>query len=258
MSQPPHLSVIRSPEHTTVRNRLLATLSEDDYNLLQPRLEHVSLERRDVLAEPNQPFDHVYFLENGVTSIVAIAPDGHRIEVGIYGCEGMSGTSVMLGIDTSPHQTFIQIAGPALRIPVSTFREMIHLSQTMHEHLLKFVHVFNVQVAHTALSHGAYTMEARLARWLLMCHDRLDGDDIPLVHEFIALMLGVRRAGVTEHLHLLEGVKAIKNTRALITVIDRDKLEEAAGEIYGVPEAEYERIIGPFRKVGPGARSTVS
>jgi CRP-like cAMP-binding protein len=258
MSQPLHLSVVRSPEHPKVRNCLLATLSEGDYNLIKPCLEHVSLERGDVLAEPNQPFEHVYFLENGITSVVAIAPDGHRIEVGIYGYEGMSGTAVMLGVNTTPHQTFVQIAGSALRIPVNTFREMIHLSHTLHEHLLRYVQVFNVQVAHTALSHGAYTMEARLARWLLMCHDRLDGDDIPLVHEFIALMLGVRRAGVTETLHILEGVKAIKNTRGMITVADRGKLEEAAGDIYGVPEAEYERIIGPFRKAGRGARPTLT
>jgi CRP-like cAMP-binding protein len=248
MSQPPHVSLVRSPEHSKVRNLLLATLSTDDYNLIQARLEHVRLERGNVLVEPNLPIKHVYFLEDGITSVVAIAPDRHRIEVGIYGYEGISSTSIMLGVDTSPHETFIQVAGSALRIPVDAFREVIQQSQTLHQHLLRFVHVFNVQVAHTALSHGAYNMEARLARWLLMCHDRLDGNDLPLIHEFLALMLGVRRAGVTEHLHLLEGVRAIKNTRGLITVLDRDKLEEAAGESYGVPEAEYERLIGPFRK----------
>jgi hypothetical protein len=119
----------------------------------------------------------------------------------------------------------------------------------LYQHLLRYVHVFDVQVAHTALSHGSYGLEARLARWLLMCHDRLDGNDLPLVHEFLALMLGVRRAGVTETMHLLEGVHAIKATRGLITVLDRDKLEEAAGESYGVPEAELEKLIGPFRRV---------
>jgi CRP-like cAMP-binding protein len=249
MSEPPNLSLVRSPEHSKVRNRLLAALSANDYALIQPHLESVSLERGDALIEPNEPYDHVYFPEGGVTSLVAIAPDNHRIEVGIFGREGMSGTSLLMGVDTHPHQTFTQIPGPALRLPTESFREVIAKSGSLHRHLLRYVHAFNIQVAHTALSHGSYGMEARLARWLLMCHDRIDGNDIPLIHEFLALMLGVRQAGVTETLHILEGVHAIKSQRGLITVVDRDKLEEAAGESYGTPEAEYEKLIGPFRRV---------
>jgi CRP-like cAMP-binding protein len=145
------------------------------------------------------------------------------------------------------------VGGPSLRIPVAKLRAAIDERPTLHQHLLRYVHLFNVQIAHTGLSHaglshGGYTVATRLARWLLMCHDRLDGDDLPLVHEFIALMLGVRRPGVTEHLNLLEGVKAIRAKRGLITVLDRGKLEEAAGDSYGVPEAEYEKLVGPFRK----------
>ncbi len=100
-----------------------------------------------------------------------------------------------------------------------------------------------MQVAHTALSHGSYTLEERLARWLLMCHDRLDGYDLPLVHEFLSMMLGVRRSGVTIAIQTLEGTGAIKGTRGHIVVRDRDKLEETANGSYGVPEAEYEKII---------------
>jgi CRP-like cAMP-binding protein len=248
MSEPPHLSVVSNPEHAKVRNRLLATLSAEDYSLIQPHLEHVSLERGDVLIEPNTPYTYVYFPEGGITSVVATSLDNHKIEVGIFGREGMSGTSLLMGVDTSPHQTFTQVPGPALRLPTASFEEVIGQSGSLHRHLLRYVHTFQVQVAHTALSHGAYGMEARLARWLLMCHDRLDGNDIPLIHEFLALMLGVRRAGVTETMHVLEGVHAIKAARGLITVLDRDKLEEAAGESYGAPEAEYERVIGPFRR----------
>ena len=191
----------------------------------------------------------VYFLEAGVTSVIAIASDNHRIEVGIFGCDGMSGTTLLMGVDTSPHQVFVQIPGRALRLPTDSFSDLVGQSPTLHRHLLRYVHVFNVQIAHTALSHGGYGMEPRLARWLLMCHDRVDGNDLPLIHEFLALMLGVRRAGVTETLHVLEGVHAIKAQRGLLTVLDRHKLEEAAGESYGIPEAEYERVIGPFRRV---------
>jgi len=250
MSQPPHLSLVSRPEQRSVRNRLLATLSDSDYALLQPRLEQVETRRGDVLIEPHQPFEYIYFPESGITSVVAIAPDNHRIEVGISGRDGMSGTSTLMAVNTSPHQTFVQVAGWSLRIPVESLHEAVDQSRTLHQHLLRYAHVFSIQVSHTALSHGSYGMEARLARWLLMCHDRLDGNELPLTHEFLALMMGVRRAGVTEHLHLLEGVHAIKAVRGLITVLDRDKLEDAAGDSYGVPEAEYETLIGPLRESG--------
>jgi CRP-like cAMP-binding protein len=191
--------------------------------------------------------DHVHFLEDGVASVVAAAPDGTRIEVGLFGREGMSGMSVLLGIHRSPYETFMQVAGVSLRLPVGCLVEAMRRSSSLQEHLLHYVHVSNTQMAHTALASGAYSIGTRLARWLLMCHDRHDGDDLPLTHEFIALMLGVRRPGVTEHLHMLEGIRAIRSRRGRITVLDREKLEEAAGASYGVPEAEYECLIGPFR-----------
>jgi CRP-like cAMP-binding protein len=106
-----------------------------------------------------------------------------------------------------------------------------------------FVHCCEVQLGHSALANGRYNMHERLARWLLVCHDRLDGEDLALTHEFLSVMLGVRRSGVTEQLHILEGLHAIKATRANIRIIDREKLEEVAGGWYGAPEAEYRRLI---------------
>jgi CRP-like cAMP-binding protein len=230
-----------------VKNRLLATLSAADFALVYPHLEEIILKRGDVIGEPHIPFKHVYFPESAITSVVATTPDGHQIEVGIFGREGMSATSVLLGVDQSPHDTFVQVEGNGLRMPIDTLRQIIAQSTSLHQHLLRYVQVFNVQVAHTALSHGGYTIQARLARWLLMCHDRLDGNDLPLVHDFLALMLGVRRPGVTEQLHYLEGMHAIRARRGVITVLSRDKLLALAAESYGVPELEYERIIGPVR-----------
>jgi CRP-like cAMP-binding protein len=207
----------------------------------------MDLERGYVIGRPNEPFEHIYFPEHLVTSVVANTPDGRRIEIGIFGREGMSGTSLLLGVDRSPHETFVQVPGLAMRIEVDEFSRLIQQSATLHQLLLRYVQAFNVQVAHTALSHGAYPICARLARWLLMCHDRLDGNELHLVHEFLALMLGVRRSGVTEQIHVLEGLHAIKATRGRITILDRSKLLEAAGDCYGIPEAEYERLIGPFK-----------
>jgi CRP-like cAMP-binding protein len=247
MSHSSHLSVVPGPVQAKAKNRLLGTLSTSDFELINPYFEELSLKCGYVLGQPHIPFDYVYFPESAVASVVATTPDGHQIEVGIFGREGMSATPVLLGVNESPHDTYIQLEGNALRLSVQSLHHVIAQSASLHQHLLRYVQVFNVQVAHTALSHGGYTIQARLARWLLMCHDRLDGNELPLIHDFLALMLGVRRPGVTEQLHHLEGMHAIRATRGMITVLSREKLLTIAGESYGVPEAEYERVIGQGR-----------
>ena len=183
-------------------------------------------------------------MEDGLASVVAMGTDGERIEVGHIGREGMTGQSVVLGVDRSPEQTFIQVAGSALRMPVGSLRDAMKASPLLHGLLLRFVQTTIVQVAHSALANGRYTIQERLARWLLMCHDRLDGDYLLLTHEFLSLMLGVRRSGVTEALQVLEGVAVVKTARGRIMLLDRDRLEEIAGACYGVPEREYQRLIG--------------
>jgi CRP-like cAMP-binding protein len=246
MSQSPHPTLVGQPRASGIRNRLLRTLSADDLSRLQRHLEPVPLRRGDVMTEPNQPIEQVYFPEDAISSVVATTRGGRRIEVGIFGREGMSGTPLLLGSDRTPHECFAQVPGSALRIGADDLTRAIRQSLSLHQLLLRYVEAFNVQVAHTALSHGSYTLEERLARWLLMCHDRLDGDDLPLVHEFLALMLGVRRSGVTVAVQTLEGAGMIKARRGVIRVLNRETLEEAAGGSYGVPEAEYRRLIGEF------------
>jgi CRP-like cAMP-binding protein len=228
-----------------VSNWLLAKLSSEDLSLLQPHLEPVILERGDVLITPNQPIEHVYFIEAGITSIIANTAGGKRIEIGLTGRDGLAGTPVLLGVDSTPHETFMQVAGAGRRIEASKLQEAIHQSPSLHSLLLRYVQAFTIQTSHTALSNGSHKIEERLARWLLMCHDRLDGDDLPLTHEFIALMLGVRRVGVTEALNILEERGIVRGERGNIVLLDRARLEETAGDSYGVPEAEYHRLIGP-------------
>src|SRR5215212_522057 len=232
--------------HSSVRNRLLAKLSANDFRLLQSSLKPITLGRGTVLIAPDQPIEHVYFFEAGVTSIVAHTAGGRRIEIGLTGRDGLAGTPAILGVDRAPHETFMQVAGSALRIRTTALRKAIRSSPSLHAFLLRYVHAFTVQTAHTALSNGSHKLEERLARWLLMCHDRVDGDDLPLTHEFIALMLGVRRAGVTAAINLLQDRRAIRAQRGNITVLHRAKLEAAAGDSYGTPEVEYRRLIGPL------------
>jgi CRP-like cAMP-binding protein len=244
MRQPPHLTLVEKPKING--NRLLKALSDEDQALLHSSLVLVTLKRGDVMIRPNEPIEHVYFPVDSLGSIVALTPDNRRIEVGLFGRDGMSSTSLLHGTNVTPHETFTQVEGTALRTTAEDLRHAIRRSPTLHELLLRYVEAFQVQVAFTALSHGSFTIEERLARWLLMCHDRLPGDDLPLVHEFLSMMLGVRRSGVTIAIQLLEGTGAIRATRGHIVLRDRAKLEEAANGSYGVPEAEYRRLIGDW------------
>jgi CRP-like cAMP-binding protein len=229
---------------SAVRNLLLKAMSREDYARLKPDLEPVNLKVRDVLVEANAPITHVYFMETGLASVVAISLDNERIEVGHIGREGMTGEPIPLGVTSSPNQTFIQVAGSGLRIEAGNLTAALDASPSLKALLLRWVQASMIQTAQTALANGRFTIQERLARWLLMCHDRMDGDDLPLTHEFLSLMLGVRRSGVTEALHVLEGVQIVKVGRGHIRLLDRERLEEIAGGCYGVAEAEYAKLIG--------------
>src|SRR5215212_4894350 len=233
-----------APTQVFVRNRLLAALSPSDFGLLQPHLEAVPLPVDACLAEPNAPIPYVYFLNEGIASVVATTPQGRRIEVGIIGREGLTAPCVLLEADRSPHECFMQTPGAGLRIQVDDLRRAIATRPSLHRHLLRFVHAFMVQMGQTALANGSHVLEQRLARWLLMCHDRVDGDDLTITHEFLSLMLGVRRAGVTVALQALEKRGLIATKRGRVTVLDRAGLEAVAGDSYGGAEAEYTRLIG--------------
>lgn len=225
---------------TWTNNGLLKTLSEKDAALIRSHTELVTLEQDQVLFESHESIEHVYFFESGLSSEVVVATKS--IEVGCIGHEGCSGVPVLLGVDSSPHKAFMQAGGTALRIASSDLRDLIDNNRAIRELLLRYAHVFMIQIAATALADGRYDIEQRLARWILMCQDRL-GDELPLTHDFLSVMLGVRRPSVTDALHKLEGNRAIRAERALITVRDRAVLEETAGDSYGIPEAEYRRLI---------------
>ena len=234
-----------APHH---RNRLLATLSADQSEQLTPALERVELPVRTSLVEPGVETPFVYFLETGLASVVASNRGGdQQIEVGHIGYEGMTGTHVVLGLEQTPLHTFMQVGGSGWRLPVEVLRSALAGDEGLRVHLLRYVQAYQLQLAYSALANGRYTILQRLARWLLMCHDRLDTDDMPLTHEFLALMLGVRRSGVTNELHVLEGERAIRATRGKIEVRDRAKLQRLARDSYGIPEAEYERAFGARR-----------
>ncbi len=229
------------------RNRLLNALSADDRALLRPHLRLGTLKLRQELEQPNRPIRRVYFIEQGIASVVATTMGRHRVETGLIGPEGMTGLMVLLGNHQSPSATFIQAPGSALSIDSDALRAALDKSETMRRLLLRFAQIFLIQTAQTAVANARLTLEGRLARWLLMTQDRLDQNNLPMTHEFLSVMLGVRRAGVTEALHGLEGKRAIKAMRGEIVILDRRIIEKRAGAFYGLPEAEYERLIGVAR-----------
>jgi CRP-like cAMP-binding protein len=230
----------RSNSH---RNRLLSALSEGGLDLLQPHLEPLAMEVRHLMEDRNKPIKHIYFMEEGIASVVAVAEGGKQIEVGLIGREGMTGIVVAMGNHQSPHVTYVQVRGRAQRIGVAEFRAALEASATLKPLLLKFAQAFMVQTAHTAIANGRAKVEERLARWVLMARDRMDGDELPLTHEFLALMLGVRRAGVTEALNALEDRELLRPGRGKILVLDRKGLEKIAGGYYGVLESELRRLM---------------
>lgn len=231
-------------------NVLLSKLTADDVACLKP-FERVQLARDEVLMKPNALIASVFFLESGIASVHEVLRDGSRVGVGIIGFEGMTGWSALLGCDRSPHEASIAIGcGVALSVPTERLLRACSDRPALNALFLRYVQCFMSQMAWTITSNLRDPVERRLARWLLMNHDRLGGDEIHLTHDQLGVMLGVRRASVTDTLHILEGERLIRSTRGVIGICDRPALEAFAGEAYGVAEAEYARAIGPFAKLG--------
>jgi len=233
---------------TLTDNRLLGALSGSDRALLKPHCEDVAIGTRQILEAPHKMISHVYFMTSGLASVVGTTRPKQRIEVGMIGYEGMSGLAVVLGHNRSSNETVIQADGRALRISRPMLRRALRTSPTLMVSFLRYVHVFMMQQSQTALANGRARLNERLARWLLMWQDRLRTSHLIVTHEFLALLLGVSRQGVTVALHELEGQGLIRGTRNLIRILDRKGLMALADGFYGVAEAEYELTIRKRRK----------
>jgi CRP-like cAMP-binding protein len=212
-------------------NWLLSRLSRADARLLRPHLKAVDLPVRRQLEARKKRVEDVYFLETGLASVVANG--GHPIEVGMIGREGMTGLSVVLDGDyCTIHETIMQIGGGGQRISAGKLRQAIDTSTSLHQVFLRFAHAFMIQATQTALANGRSKIEQRLARWLLMANDRVDGNELTLTHELLATMLGVRRSGVTVALQQLERIGLISHERGKITILDREALVTGSNGTY--------------------------
>jgi CRP-like cAMP-binding protein len=226
------------PSRIRTSNRILARLSREDFDLLGPHLEAVDLPLRKSLEVSKKRIDHVYFIEAGFASVVANGASKLSIEVGIIGREGMTGLAVVLGNDRASHATYIQVAGKGLCISTANLRRAIESSSSLHRPMLRYAHAFLLQTTTTALANGRSKTEERLARWLLMANDRIDGRVVPLTHEFLGLMLGTHRPGVTIALQALERAGLISTGRRSITILNRKRLAKSANGAYVRPNDE--------------------
>jgi len=197
-----------------------------------------------------------YFLERGIASVVASNATGRQIEIGLIGREGVTGVPILLGDTVSNHSTYMQIGGAGHRVPATVISDAVRLNMRLRDQLARFAHTLMIQTAHTALANGRANIRERLSRWILMAHDRVEGNVLPITHVFLSLMLGVRRAGVTLALHELEGRKLIRATRGQISVLDRAGIEQLTNGFYGQPELEYARLHASPPKEAVAAADT--
>ncbi|HEY4201039.1 MAG TPA: Crp/Fnr family transcriptional regulator [Devosiaceae bacterium] len=226
------------------QNKLLNLLAPSDLALIEKHLHVVSLLHGEEVEAPDKVIDQVYFPISGLLSIVTTLTRERDIEVGVVGRDGMTGVAILQDDDRSPFSTFVQIKGSALQIEAALLRTALLQSPTLATRFHRYARAQTIQIASTALANGRSKLEDRLARWLLMVQDRIDSDRIDLTHEFLAVMLGVRRPGVTVALHILEGKGLIRSNRGEIVIRDRDGLIELADGAYGLPEREYQRLMG--------------
>ncbi|MGB7926095.1 MAG: Crp/Fnr family transcriptional regulator [Pyrinomonadaceae bacterium] len=225
------------------RNRILAALPSEDYERLAAQLAPVEMAHGELFYEAGQRIKYVYFPNNLMTSLVSQMADGENVEVGVIGFEGMVGISVALGMERAPHETMAQIPGHALRLEAGVLMDEFNRGGMLQRLLLRYTHTLMIQMGQSAACNRLHTIEERLARWLLMCHDRVEGDDLALTQEFISMMLGVRRAGITNAAVALQAEGFIKYRRGHITVIDRPALEEFACECYAVIKADFDGLL---------------
>jgi CRP-like cAMP-binding protein len=243
-----------APASPPFKNRLLVALEAHDLERLAPYLDKVELPQGTVLLRPHEPIPYVYFLEAGLSSDVAVTGHDRPVECGLAGCEGLVGLPILLGTDRGIHESLMQVGGHGHRIASAELRRVMNESSSLRRLLLNFAHVFTCLAAQTAACNARHSIEQRLARWLLLAHDRMSDDRVPLTHEYLALMLGVRRAGVTVALHELEGEKLVRAGRGLITVTDRPGLEARSCGCYGIVVREAERVLGHGGSVREGGQ----
>ncbi len=225
-------------------NRLLSLLSDPDYERLRPHLSPVVFDYRKSLYEVSRPIEHVYFPIDGVASLVITTADGASAEVGTIGNEGMVGLPICLGDDAAPSSVYVQVPGTALQLDARLFRGELAATPTLNRIMLRYAHAFFNQVAQSAACAHLHRVEQRCCRWLLMTRDRMPTGNFLLTHEFLGMMLGVRRTTVTDVMGSLQKAGLIRYRRGHVTILDHEALQQRACECYAISKVEFDRLLG--------------
>jgi CRP-like cAMP-binding protein len=218
-------------------------MAPDLFDRVRPHLQAIALKRRAILQEHNRPIEHIYFIERGVASLFARTQRDGPVEVAIVGRLAFVGVAAVLGTMRSPNRCVMELPGEAMRITSKDLQRVMDDVPGVREHLLKFVHALLIQNSQTALCNVRHELEERLCRWLLLAADRLDEKVIPLTHDQLAVILGVRRAGITTTLSILEKMGAVIKTRGAVQISDRTILENRTCECYRIIASEYRRMM---------------
>lgn len=224
-------------------NRILSRLPQSDYDLLQPDLIRMELPLRFVLGNAGTPLNGLYFITSGIASVVTNTRSDPPIEVGVIGFEGVANLPLVMGCDRSPNDIFMQIAGSGAFISAAALKSGMGQSASLRAALLKYANAFMAQTSSTILANGQGHIPQRLCRWLLMADDRIEGDELHLTHEFLSIMLGIRRASVSTALQALSRSGGVRTKRGGVVITDRALLLDLANGYYGVAEEEYDRIF---------------
>ena len=240
------------PEDAPVRNGLLAALPPGDLARLRLRLQRVELPFDKTIILADAAVDAVLFVESGMVSLLATLEGGEQVEVGIAGREGLVGLPLVFGDDRSLTEARVQVEGTALRLGAAALREAMGESAVLRNLLLRYALAFQAQVTMTAACNARHAIEQRLSRWLLTAHDRAGADELPMTHEFMSMMLGVRRPGVSLAAGVLQKAGLIRYARGRMEVTDRHGLEAASCECYHVVRREFARLLGTGGAARPG------
>jgi CRP-like cAMP-binding protein len=216
---------------SSIHNHLLSRLKPKQLDRLHPDLEPVHLQVKDILHERGSRLEHAYLPQSGMVSFVIRLSDGDAVEAGTVGSEGMVGIGLLVGAERGLHEAMVQIEGEALRISAAKLTAAVE-EDLLRLHLGRYLECFRFQVAQTAACNAAHSLEQRLARWLLLTRHRAGSEQLPLTHEFLSMMLAVRRAGVTVATGTLQQAGFIRNRRGIVTILDTEGLEEVSCECY--------------------------
>jgi CRP-like cAMP-binding protein len=228
--------------HRAEQNRLLAALPLEDYALLLPQLIPMRLRLKQILIEPEQPIKDVFFIREGVGSIVTADREDETVEIGIVGNEGFIGLPRLFGQPTMPNRVLVQVEGEAWRMDSAGFGRIVEKLPVLRRLLLRYAQYFMVQVSQTAGCNRLHSLDERCARWLLMIVERMEVPDFAITQEYLAIMLGVRRAGVTVAMGTLQAAGIVETTRGRVVILDLARLEEAACGCYRVTKRELDRV----------------